>query len=81
MFDYDENEEIKSKFKARIKQILTTTTLPSYGNLRLKQFAKITKKAYNKKSTLLSSDENQLSNLELRLDVVVLRLNLAPNIL
>lgn len=65
---------------ARIKQILSKTILPFYGNLRLKQFAKITKKSLIKKTELLSRDDIKLNYLESRLDVVVYRLNLAPNI-
>ena len=66
--------------KARIKQILSKTILPFYGNLRLKQFTKITKKSLIKKTELLSRDDIKLNYLESRLDVVVYRLNLAPNI-
>lgn len=81
LYDRDQRESLKAKKKARIKQILEKTTLPFYGSLRPKQFKQITKKARIKKSTLLSREDIQLSYLELRLDVVVHRLNLAPNIL
>lgn len=71
---------IRTKKKARIKQVLQRTTLPFYGHLRVKQFNKIKEKARKKKSTLLSREDIQLGYLERRLDVIVYRLNLAPNI-
>jgi len=52
---------------------------PFYGHLKQKQFNKILKK--KKKSQFLNKNETVLSSLENRLDVVVYRLNLAPNIL
>ena len=76
--DWDGTTLIRQKKKARIKQVLQKTTLPFYGHLRPKQFARITEKTRTKKSTLLSREEFQLSSLESRLDVVVYRLNLAP---
>jgi ribosomal protein S4 len=54
---------------------------PFYGHLKQKQFEKLLIKNKKKKSKLLNKNENLLSSLENRLDVVVYRLNLAPNIL
>lgn len=67
--------------KARIKQILAKSTLPFYGHLRLKQFAKLKQKAQIKKTRCLSREDIHLGSVERRLDVVVYRLNLAPNIM
>lgn len=79
--DKTSSEYIRTREKARIKQLVAKTTLPFYGHLCLKQFARIRQKAQIKKSINLSRDEIQLGYLERRLDVIVYRLNLAPNIL
>lgn len=76
----DNREVIRTNKKARIKQILLKSTLPFYGHLRQKQFNRIKEKARSKKSQALSREDIQLGYLERRLDVVVYRLNLAPNI-
>jgi len=52
--------------------------LPFYGQLNRSQFRKIVEKSSRKKSD--SIPDLQLSQFERRLDVVVYRLNLAPNI-
>ena len=70
LLDFYHNNRIRKKKAQRIKQVLGKIYLPFYGNLNKKQFTAILKK--NKKI---------LSSLENRLDVVVYRLNLAPNIL
>lgn len=80
LYSRDNYQKFDVDKKARIKQILAKTILPFYGNLRLKQFAKITQKALAKKTNVLSRDDIKLGYLERRLDVVVYRLNLAPNI-
>ena len=80
LYNRDNYQKFDIDKKARIKQILAKTILPFYGNLRLKQFAKVTQKALAKKTNVLSRDDIKLGYLERRLDVVVYRLNLAPNI-
>lgn len=81
LYTWNKDTRIKTNKKARIKQLLTKSTLPFYGHLRLHQFDKLKQKAHSKKSLSLASDEIHLGYLERRLDVVVYRLNLAPNIL
>ena len=81
LFEFYLNNRIKKKKSQRIKQVLEKIYFPFYGNLNKKQFTAILKKNQNKKSKLLTKNEKILSSLENRLDVVVYRLNLAPNIL
>ena len=81
LFQFYHNNRIKKKKAQRIKQVLGKIYLPFYGNLKKKQFTSILKKSKKKKSQLLNRNEKILSSLENRLDVVVYRLNLAPNIL
>jgi ribosomal protein S4 len=71
---------IRKKKGARIKKVLNKTILPFYGHLSEKQFASIKKKVQRKKTESLSRDDLLLGHFERRLDVVVYRLNLAPNI-
>jgi hypothetical protein len=66
--------------KARIKQILSKVVLPFYGNITRKQFVKITKSTRFVKSIIKTKQENLLSKFERRLDIIIFRLNLAPNI-
>jgi len=66
---------------ARMKQLARKFIQPFYGNLSLKQTKKLIKKAKKIKSSRVSQTELILSHLESRLDVVIYRLNLAPNIL
>lgn len=81
LFKFYHNNRIKKKKAKRIKQVLGKIYFPFYGNLKKKQFAAILKNNKKKKSQLLNKNEKILSSLENRLDVVVYRLNLAPNIL
>jgi ribosomal protein S4 len=64
-----------------MKQIARKFIQPFYGNLSLKQTKKLIKKAKKIKSSRVSQSEVILHHLESRLDVVIYRLNLAPNIL
>lgn len=81
LFQFYQNNRIKKKKAQRIKQVLGKIYLPFYGNLRKKQFTSILKRSQRKKSKLLNRNEKALSSLENRLDVVVYRLNFAPNVL
>jgi ribosomal protein S4 len=81
LFNRDNRLIIRSDKKKRIQQVLTKSTLPFYGHLTLNQFDRIKKKTKRTKSSYLACDEVTLSTLERRLDVIVYRLNLAPNIL
>jgi len=81
LFDFYHNNRIKKDKAQRIKNVLSKIYLPFYGHLSQKQFNKIIRKKKKKKSKLLNRNETVLSSLENRLDVVVYRLNLAPNIL
>ena len=54
--------------------------MPFFGHLKMKRYTKITKKLRKKKSNILTRNNQQLSYFERRLDVIVFRLNLAPNI-
>jgi hypothetical protein len=67
--------------KARIKKIISKIVLPFYGRLSEKQFRKIVKKNRFRNSSTQNKYDSLLTNLEKRLDVIVFRLNLAPNIL
>jgi ribosomal protein S4 len=71
---------IRKKKSARIKKVLSKTILPFYGHLSEKQLVAIKKKVQRKKTEGLSRDDLLLGHFERRLDVVVYRLNLAPNI-
>lgn len=75
------NSTIQINKKNYIKKTISKLLLPFYGNLTEKQFKKIVKKTRKVKSTLQSRQDRFLSKFERRLDVVVFRLNLAPNIL
>jgi hypothetical protein len=55
--------------------------LPFYGHISEKQFNKIVKKNRYVKSPTQNKLDSLFSNFERRLDVVVFRLNLAPNIM
>ena len=79
LFDFYQKNRVKSDKAKRIKQVIEKLYFPFYGHLKKKQFQKILKK--KKKSRFLTKNETVLSSLENRLDVVVYRLNLAPNIL
>lgn len=79
LFDFYRKNWIKKDKAKRIKQVVGKIYFPFYGHLKQKQFNKILKK--KKKSQFLNKNETVLSSLENRLDVVVYRLNLAPNIL
>jgi ribosomal protein S4 len=81
LFKFYLNNQIRKKKFNRIKKILTKIYLPFYGNLNEKQLTALLKKNKKKKSKFLNKNETILSSLENRLDVVVYRLNLAPNIL
>jgi len=81
LFDFYHKNWIKKDKAQRIKQVLGKIYFPFYGHLKQKQFNTILNKKKKIKSQLLSKNENVLSSLENRLDVVVYRLNLAPNIL
>lgn len=81
LYDKQLRHIIRTDKKARIKQILAKSTLPFYGHLRLKQFARLKEKAQIKKTCFLSREDIHLGSVERRLDVVVYRLNLAPNIM
>jgi hypothetical protein len=67
--------------KARIKKIISKLVLPLYGHLSEKQFNKIVKKNRYIKSSTQNKLDSLFSKFERRLDVVVFRLNLAPNIM
>jgi ribosomal protein S4 len=67
--------------KARIKKIVSKLILPLYGHLNEKQFNKIVKKNRYIKSSTQNKLDSLFSKFEMRLDVVVFRLNLAPNIM
>lgn len=73
-------ELIQKNKKLRIKQILKRIILSFYGNLKIKYFTYLTKKSHVGKSTRSTKRENLLKKLELRLDVLVYRLNIAPSI-
>ena len=79
LFDFYRKNWIKKDKAKRIKQVVGKIYFPFYGHLKKKQFNNILKK--KKKSKYLNKNETVLSSLENRLDVVVYRLNLAPNIL
>lgn len=79
LFDFYRKNWIKKDKAKRIKQVVGKIYFPFYGHFKQKQFQKLLKK--KKKSKLLNKNETVLSSLENRLDVVVYRLNLAPNIL
>lgn len=81
LYDRQLRHVVHTDKKARIKQILAKSTLPFYGHLRLKQFARLKEKAQIKKTRFLSREDIHLGSVERRLDVVVYRLNLAPNIM
>ena len=81
LFDFYHENIIKKDKAKRIKQVLGKIYFPFYGHLKQKQFQRILKKKNRIKSQLLNKNETVLSSLENRLDVVVYRLNLAPNIL
>jgi len=81
LFDFYHNNRIKKDKAQRIKNVLSKIYLPFYGHLSQKQLNKIIKKKNKIKSKFLNKNETILSSLENRLDVVVYRLNLAPNIL
>lgn len=81
LFDFYHKNRIQKGKAKRIKQVLEKIYLPFYGHLKQKQFNTILKKKKKIKSKFLSKNETVLSFLENRLDVVVYRLNLAPNIL
>ena len=81
LFDFYHNNGIKKDKAQRIKQVLSKIYFPFYGHLQQKQFQAILKKKNKIKSKFLNKNEQTLSALENRLDVVVYRLNLAPNIL
>ena len=79
LFDFYHQNWIKKDKAQRIKQVVGKIYFPFYGNLKKKQFQNLLTKT--KKSQFLNKNETILSSLENRLDVVVYRLNLAPNIL
>lgn len=81
LFDFHRNNQIKKHKAGRIKQVLEKIYFPFYGHLNKKQFQTILKKNKKKKSHLFNKNEMVLSSLENRLDVIVYRLNFAPNIL
>ena len=81
LFDFYQKNRIKKGKIQRIKQVLGKIYFPFYGHLKQKQFNQILKKKKKIKSQVLNKNETVLSSLENRLDVVVYRLNLAPNIL
>jgi ribosomal protein S4 len=81
LFDFYRKNVIKKDKTKRIKQVLGKIYFPFYGQLKQKQFNTILGKKKKIKSRLFSKNETILSSLENRLDVVVYRLNLAPNIL
>jgi hypothetical protein len=65
----------------RVKQLLNKVLLPFYGHIKPKQLRSVYKKAHAVKSQALTSSDLLLNNLENRLDVVIYRLNIAPNII
>lgn len=77
LFKKNNTELVRVRQRNRIKQILCKINLPFYGHLKIKQFHKLTKKVQCKKNNRLHL---QLNLFERRLDVIVFRLNLAPNI-
>ena len=81
LFDFNHRNTIKKDKALRIKKIISKIYLPFYGHLKQKQFQKILSKKKKIKSEFLNKNETLLSSLENRLDVVVYRLNLAPNLL
>ena len=81
LFDFYRKNWIKKDKAQRIKQVLGKIYFPFYGHLKQKQFNVILNKKKKLKSRLLNKNETVMSALENRLDVVVYRLNLAPNIL
>lgn len=81
LFDFYHKNWIKKDKAKRIKQVLGKIYFPFYGHLKQKQFNVLLNKKKKLKSQFLSKNETVLSSLENRLDVVVYRLNLAPNIL
>lgn len=80
LFDFYHRNAIKKNKAQRIKQVIGKIYLPFYGHLTQAQFNTILKKKKKIKSQFLNKNERVLSALENRLDVVVYRLNLAPNI-
>ena len=80
LFTFYKKNWIEKGKAQRIQQIIGKIYLPFYGNLKKKQFENISKKKKKIKSQFLNKNETILSSLENRLDVVVYRLNLAPNI-
>jgi hypothetical protein len=76
-----QKKRLRADKAARIKQIAGKIVRPFYGHLSLKQFSKIIKKSKKRKFKQMSRTEAILRSLENRLDVVVYRLNWAPNIL
>lgn len=80
LFSFWTRGMIRKKKGARIKKVLSKTILPFYGHISEKQLTAIKKKVQRKKPESLSRDDLLLGHFERRLDVVVYRLNLAPNI-
>jgi hypothetical protein len=80
LFSHWTRNRIQKRKAKRIKKILSKIILPFYGNISEKQFSAINKKVQKKKPENISRDDFLLGKFETRLDIVVYRLNLAPNI-
>ena len=65
----------------RVKQLLNKIVLPFYGHIKPKQLHAIYKRSHFVKSKAITSSNLFLNKLETRIDVLVYRLNLAPNII
>jgi ribosomal protein S4 len=72
---------IQKDKRNRINNIIYKLLQPFYGKLTKKQLKNIWQKIKIKKSTLNSKLDNLFATFEKRLDILVYRLNLAPNIL
>jgi len=64
----------------RVKQLLNKIVLPFYGHIKPQQLRSIYRRNHFVKSKEITSSNLLLNNLENRLDILVYRLNLAPNI-
>ena len=65
----------------RVKQLLNRIVLPIYGHIKPQQLKAIYRRNHFVKSKEITSSNLLLYNLENRLDTLIYRLNLAPNII
>lgn len=76
----DDSNTFQKGKHARIKQILSRIVLSFYGRTKIQHFKYLYEKAQGIKSNTITKLESILSKLELRLDVLIYRLNLAPSL-